>query len=135
MSRSFMSSDISMPYASRTAENVSACLTVSTPRSASISRSSSNISSGYPVCSATRFKTRSSTSSRPPDVDVDEDVDGCSSGSGTGSGAGAGAVRFSTASPSTNRNVRSATSSTGAASPLTSFNHAPQRAGSAMRWP
>ncbi len=47
-----------MSYSSRMAAKVSACLTVSIPRSASRSSSRSSISGGYPVCSATTSNTR-----------------------------------------------------------------------------
>ncbi len=62
-SRNCRLSSRSTPYLSRTAANTSACLTVSTPRSASKSRSGSNKSAGYPVISATTSVTAANTSS------------------------------------------------------------------------
>ena len=64
-SRSFRFSCRGMSKASRTAANVSACFTVSTPRSASRSRSMSSMSCGYPVFSATMSSTFVVTGSRP----------------------------------------------------------------------
>ena len=56
-SRSCRVSSRSTPYSARTAANTSACLTVSTPRSASRSRSGSSRSGGYPVSLATMLTT------------------------------------------------------------------------------
>ena len=52
-----------MPNSARISENISACLTVSMPRSASRSRSSSSMSTGYPVLSATMPRIFSCTCS------------------------------------------------------------------------
>src|SRR5512133_2907636 len=92
-------------HSSRTAANVSACLTVSTPRSASRSRSRSSRSVGYPVFAATIAVTRSVIGSAPVTAGAGTAIIGTADGgdaeaftraataaAGAGTGAGAGAT-------------------------------------------
>ena len=130
------------------AANISACFTVSIPRSASRSRSSASMSGGYPVCSATISSTLAATASRAGAGTVAAASpgggEGALAGTATGGGAtvagrSATAVRVPTATVWTGapisftRSVRRSTSSSGAGYPVTRASQEAHAVGSAIR--